>query len=117
MSKTRPTRRPPYRYAVTFQRRDGATTRTLRKRDRQGAKAIADALAQRHQVIRVKLWEYDDTGQPSVIATTRPGTEHICAGCLATIGPDDGRLLYEGVPFCGACAPLVEQELSDGEAT
>ena len=114
MSKTRPTRRPPYRYAVTFVRRDGTATKVIGKNNRQAAKDAAVALSRCHQIVTVRLWKYDALGKPVLIDMNSEGSEHVCGGCLATIGADDGRLMYIGVPFCGACAPLVENQLLDG---
>ena len=102
-----PTRKPPYRYGVTFQCRDG-TSKTLGVNTSQQARRMFTDLTYQVGVVRVE-WR-DAKG--NLIKSTRDST---CAGCAATIGGQDGRLMLGELPFCGVCTSLVGQSLLEGD--
>ena len=99
MPTKRPTRNPPYRYGVTFLRRDGMT-KTLGMNNDELAEQLFVDLAESLDVLSVE-WK-DARGQ--VIRSTRDST---CAWCGAMIGGQDGRLMLDELPFCGVCTQQI----------
>ena len=100
-------------FAVVFARRDGTPTSAIRETYYDTAAVLYDAVARHFEVISAELREQAQPGGDVVVlASTRDGLDHICAGCLAVIV--DNRLSWKGYPYCAACAQRIEDELRQG---
>ena len=97
-------------YAVAWQQRDGIRVLALPAPDLEMGAGMFAALAANYKVMSAELHEQLPDGSAIVLASTRDGSEDVCARCCSMIRA--GGLHWKGYPYCAVCAQRIEDELT-----